>query len=144
MTEMQKAARRHQELQSRIQLFPYRRPERAGIGPIAQLAHGRDQRQPASHVVIPKPAGRFFQIRFQVKHRVAELPMPLPRHLGQPLQQWLRFPYHQLGDYFVVQPCEQLAVAGQVTAIEKRNGELGIVGIKAVAFRKQCARPDLT
>ena len=137
---MKKTTRRHQELQSRVQLLPHRRPQRASIWPIAQLAHGGDQCQPASHVVIAQPARRLFHIRFQVKNRLPEFPMPLPRHFGQPLQQWLRFPHHQLGNYFLVKPREQVAVARQVAAIEKRNGEFGVVRIKTVAFRQRPRR----
>src|SRR5258708_6415850 len=55
VAEVQKTPRRHQELQRRIQFLSYRRTQRTGIRPIAQLAHGRDQRQPARHVVIAQP-----------------------------------------------------------------------------------------
>ena len=38
------------------------------------------------------------------------------------------------GNHFVVQFAEQVAIARQIAAVEQRDGELGIVGIVAVAL----------
>ena len=136
MPEMQKTPRRHQKFQSRIQLLPHRLPQQTGVGPVAQLSHRRNQRQPASHVVIAQPAWSLFQIRLEMEHCLPELSMPLVRHLSQPLQQRFRFPHHQLWDHFIVKPREQFTVARQVAAIQKRDGEFSVIWIKAIAFRK--------
>jgi hypothetical protein len=44
VAEMQKTPRRHQEFQRSIQLLPHRRPQRTRVRPVAQFAHGGDQR----------------------------------------------------------------------------------------------------
>ncbi len=60
--------------------------------------------------------------------------MALARDLGQALQQSLGFPHHQLGNYLVMQPPEQVVIACEITAVEERNGELSVVGVVAVAL----------
>src|ERR1700722_1331236 len=65
--------------------------------------------------------------------------MPLPRYLRQPLQKSPGFPHDHLGNYFVMKPAEQVVIAREVAAVEKRNGEFSIVGVVAVALT-QCPR----
>src|SRR5580698_4385998 len=65
---------------------------------------------------------------------VAEFFMAFARDIGQSLHQRLRLPDHQLWDHFVVQTREQIAIACKIAAVEQRDSELDIGGIKAVAF----------
>src|SRR5450432_2616529 len=66
--------------------------------------------------------------------RISKFRMTLARDLGEALKQRLRFAHDQLGDHLVMQLAKQVAIAGEIAAIEKGNGELGIVGVVAVAF----------
>ena len=107
MPEVQKASRRHQKIQRRLQLLSHRSPQRTRIRPVMQLVHRRNQRQPGRHVAVAQPARSLLQIRLQVIQRHPIFPMPLARDLRQPLQQGLGFPHHQLRNRFVMQPPEQ-------------------------------------
>jgi hypothetical protein len=69
-----------------------------------------------------------------MKDCVAELFIAFARDVSQSLHQRLRFADHQLGDDFVVQTCEQIAITSKVAAVEQRDSELNIGGIEAVAF----------
>jgi hypothetical protein len=68
--------------------------------------------------------------------------MARARHLGQSLQQRLGLAHDQLGDDLVVKPPEQIAIAGEVAAVEERNGELSIVGDRNGRTQPACATPD--
>src|SRR5690349_21341773 len=62
------------------------------------------------------------------------LRVALPRDLRHPLQQSFGLFHDQLGNHFVVQAPEQIAIAGEVAAIEQRYSELRVIGIIALAF----------
>jgi len=126
---------RHQKVERGIELLPGGdRQERLGIGPIAQLVHGGDQRQPAGDVVIAQSSRPVFHVRFKVEDGVAVLGVARASHVGQALYQGLGFVHDQLGDHLVMQAVEDLAIAGKVAAIQQGNGELDVARVKPVAL----------
>jgi hypothetical protein len=69
-----------------------------------------------------------------MEDRVTEFFVTAARNIREALQQRLGLARHQLWNDFFVQSGEQIRIAGEVAAVEQRNCELDIGGIKAVAF----------
>ena len=69
--------------------------------------------------------------------RHAMLRMAFARDFRKALQQRLRFAHDQLGNHFVMQFSKQVAIPRKITAIKQRDGELGVVGIEAIALSQR-------
>ena len=106
MTEMQEAAGRHQEVNSRLQLFANWGPQGACLRPVVELVHRGNQGQPVGDVAIAESAGSFFYVWLEVIQGHAMFGVAFARNLGQSLQQGFGFAHDELRDDFVVQSAE--------------------------------------
>ena len=132
---VKKCSHRSQELERGHQ-FGLRgfRQQRLRRRPAAFLVHRGKQRHPAGDVVVAQSARSLLDVRFQMKHCVSVLRMARARHLRQLLDNVVPFPQKKLGQDFFMQPLEQLAVSGDMPAIQEGNRELDILRIELLAF----------
>ena len=128
MAEVKKASRGHQEIEGGIELLANRRTQRTRLRPVMQLVHGGNQCKPVGDVAVAQPTRSLFQIRLKVVNSHPVLAVALAGDLGQALQQSLGFLHDQLGNHFVVEFAEQVAVSRQVAAIEQGDGEFMLLG----------------
>jgi hypothetical protein len=120
-------------------------PERAArlaSGQSCSLSMAEIRASQQATLTVAQSAGGFLQIRFQVIECHAILGMALARDLRQPCSRAPGFAHHQLRNNLVVQPAEQIVVAREIAAVEKRNRELSIVGVVTVALARGCATRD--
>src|SRR5580692_6125621 len=89
---------------------------------------------PTDHGVIAQPAGTVFLTVSNLQYSVAEFRVARTGKFSQALHDLPRLSGDQLGDHFIVEPCEKLAIANEITAIEHRNRKLGIRRVKLTAF----------
>src|SRR5215468_9454666 len=75
-----------------------------------------------------------------MKNRVAVLGVSGARDFGKALHERLRLSHHKFRDDLVMQAVKELAIAEQVTGIEKRDGKFHICGIKPVALGEGARR----
>ena len=83
-----------------------------------------------------------------MEDRIAKPLMPCLRHLRQALQQRIGFARDQLRQNLGVQALEQIAVPGQIAAVQQRKGELHIILVEAGAVcqspgRRADTQPDV-
>ena len=140
MAKMQEAAHGGDEFKRVVHLFARRDGQKIVLfRPGMQLVHGGDQKQPVSDIEITQPAGTILYVWFQMKDGIAMFGMAATRDLHQSLHQRLGFTHHQFWDDPVMQTRKQFVITGQKAAVEKRDGELDVVGIETITFGKHAA-----
>ena len=73
-------------------------------------------------------------IGFEMKYGVAEFSVARAREVREAFDDLRRIARNQLWNHVIVQTREESAVAGEITAIQQGNRELGIFRIEAAAF----------
>ena len=68
--------------------------------------------------MVADPAGRLFQVRFEMEHGVSILRMAGTRDFGELLNDVISFPQEEFWQHFFVQSLEQFSIAGNVPAIK--------------------------
>ena len=136
VAEMQETAHGQQKIERRLEW----RAQRwlaigiAASGQLSLLIHGSDQREPAGQVVVAKTARGILHVRLEMKNSVAILvcaesaslqPGSAPETATRASPAW---------GSACRGASEKFMVAGEITAVEQRNGELDIVTVEAVAF----------
>ena len=107
MSEVEKAAYRHQKIESGVESFTEpRRQQRIFVRPCALFLHRGNQRKPVSEVVIAQPARAVLHIGLQVEDGVSEFIVAAVGQVRQALDDGSRLARHQLGDELIVQPIE--------------------------------------
>src|SRR5205807_1716969 len=138
---MQEAARCAEKLKRAPAFLAQRRGPQTFRGhPAAISLELRNQSEPPGQMVIPQAAGGFLEVGLEMKNGLPVLVMPATRELDELAHQLLAFPRDHLRNHLQAQAGKQPRVAGQVSAIEKRNGELRIVAVQRVALlqRARC------
>src|SRR6266496_1841892 len=132
---------RHDKLAPALQfLVTWPLLQRLRRRPLALAIQPRKQRHPHSQVVVAKPAGRLFHIGLEMEHGVSILRMTGTSDLRKLLNDVVAFAQKEFWQELVVQSLEQFSIAGNVPAVEKRDGEFDILRIKLLAFRQSARR----
>src|SRR6266496_1084609 len=131
----------HEKLEPALQfLVTWPLLQRLRRRPLALAIQPRKQRHPHSQVVVAKPAGRLFHIGLEMEHGVSILRMTGTSDLSKLLNDVVAFAQREFWEELVVQSLEQFSIAGNVPAVEKRDGEFDILRIKLLAFRQSARR----
>ena len=107
--------------------------------PAADAVKVGDLRQPAAHMIVAQPARSFLEVGLEVKNRAAVLLVPPARHPCKIAHQLFAITRHQLRHDLVMKTHEQALIARQVPAVEQRNAELEVIGLKAATIAKRAS-----
>src|SRR5579864_3194747 len=135
VTIVQKGAHRTEKVQCGSKGLAHRFGEKQLLsGPDTLLVQGREQRKPASYVMVAQSARRLFDVGFEVKNSAAVFGVPRAGHLRELLDNIVPFPQKKLGQKFVVQTTEKVAIPGNIPAVEQRNSEFDVLRVELIAL----------
>ena len=140
VAEMQKTSRRGQKVERRLGIAPRALEHAAPLPrPLLAFLEVKQHGEPDGQVVVAQTAGTLFEIRFEVKDRVAVLGVATAGNLAQFLRDVVPLTQHQPGKRHIVELLVKRKLAGQVTAVQRGQGELQVVAIEFAGFL-YCAR----